>query len=176
GKTKYLPITDAMRKSNARCAFDVLVHHFEAQPHSHLYGGKSFFLGGLTPLTQEAPPIWSGGPSPLVAKKLPIWAKPFIFPDPKLALMSDWAEKVEVLAKASLDVDIRALTGTPSWVLVLLDRVRELRDARGEKDKPIYPNLEMFVHGGVNFAPYRSRFIKLFEGLNVDMREVYAAS
>ena len=66
-------------------------------------------------------------------------------------------------------------TGTPSWVLVLLDRVRELRDARGEKHKPVYPNLEMFVHG-VNFAPYRGRFLKLFEGLTVDMREVYATS
>src|SRR5207237_6997235 len=70
----------------------------------------------------------------------------------------------------------RVLTGTPSWVLVLLDRVRELRDARGEKGRPIYPHLEMFVHGGVNFAPYRPRFLKLFEGANVDMREVYAAS
>jgi GH3 auxin-responsive promoter len=176
GKTKYLPITDAMRRSNARAAFDVLVHHFEAQPHSHLYGGKSFFLGGSTALTEEAPGIWSGDLSGIVAKRLPIWAKPFIFPDPKLALMSDWAEKVEVLAKASLDVDIRALTGTPSWVLVLLDRVRELRDARGEADKPVFPNLEMFVHGGVNFAPYRTRFQKAFTGLNVDMREVYAAS
>jgi hypothetical protein len=176
GKTKYLPVTRAMQKSNAACAFDVLVHHFEAQPHSHLYGGKSFFLGGSTALTKEAPGIYSGDLSGIVAKRLPIWAKPFIFPDPKLALMSDWQEKVETLARASLDVDIRALTGTPSWVLVLLDRIRELRDARGEKGKPIFPNLEMFVHGGVNFAPYRARFLKLFEGLDVDMREVYAAS
>jgi hypothetical protein len=176
GKTKYLPITPAMRKSNARCAFDVLVHHFAARPYSRLYGGKSFFLGGSTALTQEAPGIYSGDLSGIVVKRLPIWAKPFIFPDPKLALMSDWQEKVEMLARASLDVDIRALTGTPSWVLVLLDRVRELRDARGEKDKPLYLNLELFVHGGVNFAPYRARFLKLFEGINVDMREVYAAS
>jgi hypothetical protein len=176
GKTKYLPVTPAMQRSNARGAFDVLVNHFAAQPHSHLYAGKSFFLGGSTALTQEAPGIDSGDLSGIVAKRLPIWAKPFIFPDPKLALMSDWQEKVETLSRASLDVDIRALTGTPSWVLVLLDRVRELRDARGERGKPVYPNLELFVHGGVNFAPYRGRFLKLFEGLNVDMREVYAAS
>jgi GH3 auxin-responsive promoter len=176
GKTKYLPVTPAMRKSNARAAFDVLVHHFAAQPRSHLYGGKSFLLGGSTALTQEAPGIYSGDLSGIVMKHLPIWAKPFVFPDPKLALMSDWQEKVETLAIASLDVDVRALTGTPSWVLVLLDRVRELRDARGETNKPLYPNLEMFVHGGVNFSPYRGRFLKLFEGRNVDMREVYAAS
>jgi hypothetical protein len=176
GKTKYLPVTPAMHRSNARAAFDVLVHHFHAQPHSHLYGGKSFFLGGSTALTREAPGIYSGDLSGIVAKRLPVWAKPFIFPDPKLALMSDWQEKVETLALASLDADIRALTGTPSWVLVLLDRVRELRDQRGETDKPLYPNLELFVHGGVNFAPYRARFQKLFQGSHVDMREVYAAS
>lgn len=176
GKTKYLPITPAMRRSNGAAAFDLLVHHFQAKPRSRLFGGKSFMLGGSTALTQEAPGIYSGDLSGIAVKTLPLWAKPFVFPDPKLALMSDWQEKIDRLAKASLDVDVRALTGTPSWILVLLDRVRTLRDARGERGKPLYPNLEMFVHGGVNFAPYRTRFLKMFEGLDVDMREVYAAS
>ena len=176
GKTKYLPITPAMRRSNARAGFDVLAYHFAAQPRSRLFAGKSFMLGGSTALTPEAPGIYSGDLSGIAVKTLPLWARPFVFPEPKLALLADWQEKVEKLARASLDEDIRALTGTPSWVLVLLDRVRTLRDARGENEKPLYPNLEMFVHGGVNFAPYHARFQKQFEGLDVDMREVYAAS
>jgi hypothetical protein len=176
GKTKYLPVTPSMRRSNARAAFDVLVHHFAAKPRSHAYGGKSFMLGGSTALTEEAPGIYSGDLSGIAVKRLPFWARPYMFPDPKLALMADWQEKVEKLARASIDLDIRSLSGTPSWVLVLLDRLRALRDGRGETGKPLWPHLELFVHGGVNFAPYRARFQKMFDGLDVDMREVYAAS
>lgn len=176
GKTKYLPVTPSMRRSNARAAFDVLAHHFAAKPLSHAYGGKSFMLGGSTALTQEAPGIYSGDLSGIAVKRLPFWARPYIFPDPKLALMADWQEKVEKLARASLDLDIRSVSGTPSWVLVLLDRLRALRDGRGETGKPLWPRLELFVHGGVNFSPYRARFQKMFDGLDVDMREVYPAS
>jgi hypothetical protein len=127
-------------------------------------------------LTEEAPGTFSGDLSGIAVKTLPLWARPYVFPKAELALMTDWQEKVERLARQSLDEDIRALTGTPSWVLILLERVRALRDARGETGRPLFSDLELFVHGGVNFAPYRSRFLKLFEGADVDMREAYAAS
>jgi len=176
GKTKYLPVTPAIRHSNARGGFDLLAHHFAARPYSRLFRGKTFMLGGSTALTEEAPGIFSGDLSGIAVKTLPLWARPYVFPKGELALMSDWQEKVERLARESLDEDIRALTGTPSWVLILLERVRALRDARGELGRPLYSELELFVHGGVNFAPYRSRFTKLFEGADVDQREAYAAS
>jgi hypothetical protein len=176
GKTKYLPITRATRRSNARGGFDLLAHHFAARPRSRLFRGKTFMLGGSTALTEEAPGTFSGDLSGIAVKTLPLWARPYVFPKAELALMTDWQEKVERLARQSLDEDIRALTGTPSWVLILLERVRALRDARGETGRPLFSDLELFVHGGVNFAPYRSRFLKLFEGADVDMREAYAAS
>ena len=176
GKTKYLPVTPTMRRSNARAGFDLLAHHFAARPHSRLFRGKTFMLGGSTALVEEAPGIFSGDLSGIAVKTLPLWARPYVFPKAELALMADWQEKVERLARKSLDEDIRALTGTPSWVLILLERVRALRDARGEAGRPLYSDLELFVHGGVNFAPYRSRFLKLFEGADLDMREAYAAS
>jgi hypothetical protein len=88
GKTKYLPITRAMRRSNARGGFDLLAHHFATRPHSHLFGGKTFMLGGSTALIQEAPGILSGDLSGIAVKTLPLWARPYVFPKASLALSS----------------------------------------------------------------------------------------
>lgn len=176
GTTKYLPLTEEMRRSNIKASLDVMVHHITARPGTRFFGGKSFMLGGSTALTQEAAGVVSGDLSGIATKTLPRWAAPYAFPTGELALMSDWEEKVETLARLSLDEDIRVLTGTPSWVLILLERVRALRDGRGEAAGPLYPHLDLFIHGGVNFEPYRQRFLSLFKGQDIDMREVYPAS
>lgn len=176
GSTKYIPITAAMRRSNTKAALDVLAHHARAKPNSRFFGGKSFMLGGSTALTQEAPRVFSGDLSGIATKTLPRWAAGHAFPDAELALMSDWEKKVEILAEKSLREDIRVLTGTPSWILILLTRIRALRDAQGQTAMPVFPALDLFIHGGVNFTPYRARFAELFAGRDVDMREVYPAS
>lgn len=176
GATKYIPVTAAMRRSNTRAGLDVITHHVRAKPQTRFFGGKSFMLGGSTALTEEAPGVFSGDLSGIATKTLPFWAAPYAFPDAKLALLADWEDKLARLAALSLDADIRVLTGTPSWVLILLERVRALRDARGERDMPVFPRLDLFIHGGVNFAPYRTRFQALLAGTGADMREVYPAS
>ncbi len=175
GRTKYVPVTEAMNRSNSRAGFDLLVHHWSAKPRSRIFDGKTFMLGGSTKLVPEGPGIWSGDLSGIAVKRMPFWARPFAFPKEEHALIANWEEKAELMARTSLDEKIRALTGTPAWILMLLERVRVLRDARGERG-PAYPDLQLLVHGGVNFAPYRARFEKLFAGQNVDMREVYPAS
>ena len=175
-RTKYVPVTEAMNRSNSRAGFDLVTYHFAANPRSRLFDGKTFMLGGSTKLDPEGPGVWSGDLSGIAVKRMPFWARSFAFPKQEHALIANWEDKAELMARKSLDEKIRALTGTPSWILIVLDRVRALRDARGERDKPIYPELELLVHGGVNFAPYRSRFEKVFAGLTVDMREVYPAS
>jgi hypothetical protein len=175
-RTKYVPVTDAMNRSNSRAGFDLVTYHFEAKPRSRLFDGKTFMLGGSTKLVPEAPGVWSGDLSGIAVKRMPFWARSYAFPKEEHALIGNWEEKAELMARTSLDEKIRALTGTPGWILGLLDSVRRLRDARGEAGKPLYPDLELFVHGGVNFAPYRHRFETLFADIDVDMREVYPAS
>lgn len=171
GRTKYLPVTRELVRSNALAAFDVLVHHLAAKPHSRVWGGKTFMLGGSTSLKEEAPGIYSGDLSGIAAKTVPAWARGHAFPGPALARLTDWQEKVERFARASLGEDIRILGGVPSWILMLIERVSALRGGG-----PAFPKLELFVHGGVNFTPYRARFEKIFAGQDVDMREAYAAS
>ena len=175
GRTKYLPLTDAMRRSNVRAGFDVVAHHLGARPASRMFAGRSLMLGGSTALVEEAPGIFSGDLSGIAAKTLPFWARGFSFPGPELALLADWEAKLERLARESLDQPIRALTGTPSWLLILLERVRELRRAAGGDERP-YPDLDLLIHGGVRFDGYRRRFEALLAGTQAEMREVYPAS
>ncbi|MEE8444169.1 MAG: GH3 auxin-responsive promoter family protein [Alphaproteobacteria bacterium] len=174
--TKYIPCSHQMNRSNRRGGMDILVHHVANRPHSRILGGRSFMLGGSTDLTQHAPGVLSGDLSGIAVKAMPRWARMRYFPPLDLALIADWEKKVEVLANRSLEEDIRMLSGTPSWMLVLIDRLAELRPEAAHRLAGIYENLELVIHGGVNFAPYRRRFAELMEGSRAETREVYAAS
>lgn len=172
--TKYIPITRAMLRSNTRAGLDLLTHHVRNRPGSRIMGGRNFMLGGSTDLEEKAPGIFAGDLSGIAAKEIPRWARRRYFPPLDLALIEDWEEKIEKLGRASLDADIRMIGGTPSWVLIFFERLQEI--AGGRPLAEIYPNLEMLVHGGVNFAPYQERFAELLSGTGAEMREVYPAS
>ncbi|MBN8928396.1 MAG: GH3 auxin-responsive promoter family protein [Rhodospirillales bacterium] len=176
GNTKYIPVSRDMVRANRRAALDVLAHHLAARPDSRIFGGRSLVLGGSTDLVRQAPGIHSGDLSGIAAAEVPWWARSRYFPPRELALIADWERKMERLAPLSLEADIRALSGTPSWVLPFFARLGALRPDRPMRSTSWYPDLELFVHGGVSFAPYRSQFEAIFAGTRVDMREVYPAS
>lgn len=176
GPTKYLPYTSEMRRSNTKAGLDLLCHHLNNRPNSRIFAGKSFVLGGSTDLVEQAPGIYSGDLSGIAVKTLPWWARPRYFPSQRLALLKDWEEKIDVLARESLRQDIRMLSGVPSWLLILFEKLKQLRPDSGGKIAALYPHLEMLVHGGVNFSPYYQQFQKLLEGSNAELREVYPAS
>lgn len=174
--TKYIPVTSAMVRSNKKAALDLLVHHVANRPNTRIFGGPNFILGGSTDLVTRAPGIESGDLSGIAIKTVPWWIRSRSFPPLDLALIADWEKKVDLLARASIDLDIRSIGGTPSWLLILFDRLAALR---GEKRLPLarfWPNLELVVHGGVHFGPYQSQFEALLEGSHAETRESYAAS
>lgn len=176
GVTKYIPVSRAMLAANRRAVLDVFTHHLTARPDSRVLGGRNFMLGGSTALTREAAGVYSGDLSGIAANEVPWWARRRFFPPRALALIADWERKLDALAPASLTADIRTLSGTPSWVLLFLARVAALRPDAPARVSNWYPHLELFIHGGVAFAPYRAQFEDLFAGSRVDMREVYPAS
>ncbi|MBN8873716.1 MAG: GH3 auxin-responsive promoter family protein [Rhodospirillales bacterium] len=176
GNTKYIPVSRAMVRSNRRAALDVLAHHLAARPDSRIFGGRSFVLGGSTDLVSQAPGIRSGDLSGIAAAEVPWWARSRYFPPQDLALIADWERKIARLGPLSLQADIRSLSGTPSWVLPFFAGLAALRPDRPMRSTSWYPDLELFVHGGVGFGPYRSQFEAIFAGAHVDMREVYPAS
>jgi hypothetical protein len=176
GTTKYIPYSAAMQRSNTKAGLDLLVHHLNNRPQSRLFAGKNFILGGSTELVEEYPGIFSGDLSGIAVKTLPWWARPRYFPPQELALIKDWEEKIDVLAERSLRESITMISGVPAWLLLFFNRLFQLRpEAKGQLST-VFPELEMLVHGGVNFQPYRQQFEQLLAGSSAEMREVYPAS
>jgi hypothetical protein len=175
GRTKYIPCSKEMIAANSLAGADMMGFHVRNRPRSRVLGGKSFMLGGSTDLTEEAPGIFSGDLSGILAANVPSWFRGRTFPPRELALLSDWEEKVARLAEACTGEDIRLIGGTPSWLLVFLDTLAELRGVDANL-AALFPNLEVLVHGGVDFSPYRRRFTDLLAGSHAELREVYPAS
>ena len=176
GVTKYIPCSREMLDANFRAAGDLLFHHLLNRPMSRILGGKAFILGGSTDLREESPGIYSGDLSGIEANEIPWWLRPYAFPPRELALLADWKEKIDKLARLALEENIRAISGTPNWLLILFDKLAELRPHREPRLRNYYPGLEMLVHGGVDFKPYAKRFTELLEGSRAELREVYPAS
>ncbi len=176
GVTKYIPCTDEINASNRLVSADLICFHLQRRPRSALLGGRSFLLGGSTDLRELAPGILAGDLSGITASVIPWWARAHHFPPGELEYLTDWEEKIAQLAPLSIDQDMRSVAGTPNWMLILFDRLAALRPDLPRRLAAYWPNLELLVHGGINFSPYRSLFRDWLEGSHAETREVYAAS
>jgi hypothetical protein len=176
GKRKYIPYSKEMGNSYNKVGTDLLVHHVNNRPLSRVLGGKSFMLGGTTKMEELAPGVRLGEISGISAVRLPTWAEPFFFPPNELSGIHNWIERTQKIAEASVHQDIRILGGMPSWLLIFLEKFKDrFPDDEGIIGK-LYPNLEMFVHGGVKFDPYLKQYKRLLQGTHAELREVYPAS
>src|SRR5262249_28043063 len=155
GASKYIPISGEMIHSNRRAAFELLAHHVAHHRSSRVLGGKSFMLGGSTALTSLGGGAWSGDLSGIALRYRSKIFSSRLFPPPNIAAETDWDKKMDAIAELAPRADIRVLGGTPSWLLLLFERQQ---NRSGKSLAEIYPRLELLVHGGVNFAPYRRRF------------------
>ena len=176
GATKFIPVTREMLRSNRRGGLDLLVHHLRSRPDSRIFAGRNLLLGGSTALVEHAPGVRSGDLSGIAAATLPAWARPFAYPPPDIAHLSDWTEKMARLAECAPSADIRSIAGTPSWLLLFFDELVRRHPGRGTRLADFFPRLELVIHGGVNFAPYQPRFAEWLAGSRAELREVYAAS
>lgn len=176
GNRKFIPYSKEMAKSYNKAGIDLLVHHIRNRPKSKILGGKSFMLGGTTTTTQEAPGVHIGEVSGFSAMHLPSWANLFFFPPRNLTDISDWMERTEKIAQASRKEDIRLLGGMPSWLLIFLEKFKDMGPLSEGFITRLYPNLEMFVHGGVKFDSYLKQYKSLLSGSHAEFREVYPAS
>ena len=174
GTTKRIPVSYAGIRSNTGAGFDTMAFHLAARPQSRVFGGRNLLLGGSTGLERLAPGVRAGDLSGIAAVQMPRWAQARAFPPPALSVIGDWEAKMATMAPASLQADVRSISGTPSWMLLFFEQVARLRGA--ERLAEVFPKLDLVVHGGVGFAPYRERFAAWLEGSAADLREVYPAS
>jgi hypothetical protein len=176
GATKFIPVTSEMIRSNRDAGLNLLGYHLRQCPESRVFAGHNLLLGGSSDLVERAPGVKSGDLSGIAAATVPAWARRFAYPPPDIARLKDWTEKMARLADAAPRADIRSLSGTPSWLLLFFDELARHHPGQGARLADFFPRLELLVHGGVNFAPYRARFAEWLDGSRAETREVYAAS
>ncbi|HEV7268825.1 MAG TPA: GH3 auxin-responsive promoter family protein [Falsiroseomonas sp.] len=168
GTTKRIPVTAGQIVANRGAALDTLAWHLHAHPRARPFAGLSFMLGGSTALQDLAPSVRGGDLSGIATHEVPRLLRRRAWPPEHIALIPDWDTKLAILAEQAPRADIRVLTGTPSWLLMLLHRM-------SVGGAPPFPNLELLIHGGVAWAPYRDR-ITPFLPPGCSTREVYPAS
>ena len=166
---KFLPVTQEMFRSNYRSSLDIFGYLMRrgVRP-SDLMSGRCLFLGGSSDLREDANGIITADLSGLVTPLIRWPLSQVYSPGAEIALMSDWPEKIEAMARTAMEQDIRFISGMPSWALVLMKRIRELdaerNGGRVRTFDAIWPNLRVFVHGGVRYAPFRSRVAEFWNG------------
>lgn len=173
GVTKHIPVSHAMLRSNRRAALDLVQAHLGRDPGSRFFAGPGLILGGSTALTRLAPGVASGDLSGIVASTMPAWTHGRALPSAAAALTADWERKLERVVDEARAADLRSISGTTSWLLVLFERLLAASGAATLAD--MFPHLELVIHGGVGFAPYRRRFTALL-GDGPRPLEVYPAS
>ena len=174
GATKYIPVSNEMIASNEKAARTLVAYHMAARPDSRLFEGRLFFLGGSSDLEHPAPGVSQGDLSGIAAKRLKSFMRPYAFPPLELALEPNWDRKLALLAERSLLEPITLVGGVPSWLLVLFQR---LLDMTGKSTvAEVWPQLELVVHGGVKFDPYRDSFQSILGSDSIRLQESYPCS
>ncbi|MDR3635269.1 MAG: GH3 auxin-responsive promoter family protein [Isosphaeraceae bacterium] len=174
GATKYIPVSRAMLKSNKKASLTMVACHLASRPDSRLFRGRLFFLGGSSDLERPAPDVQQGDLSGIASKEITEFLRPYTFPPLELALEPNWDRKLGLLAERSLQERITLVGGVPSWLLVLFQRLLELsgRSTMAE----VWPHLELVVHGGVKFDPYREAFDRILGSPRIRLQETYPCS
>jgi hypothetical protein len=182
---KFIPVSREMMRSNYRAALDIFANlGLRGVSLTRLLSGKCLFLGGSTKLVANEHGVRTGDLSGL-ATQLIKWPLTEIYsPGAEIALMDNWPDKIDAMARHTLAQDIRMVNGMPSWSLVLMERVLELAREQGrdvETIAEVWPNLSVFVHGGVRYAPFSPRIREVLsgspEGEDIAFRhEIYPAS
>lgn len=165
---KFIPVSQAMLKSNFLASLDIFsnLHRIGVSLPS-LCAGKSLFLGGTTKLDTSPKGIRTGDLSGIVTPLIKWPISEIYLPGPEVALLSHWPTKIEAMAKLCMNQDVRMVSGMCSWALVLFDRMMQLAREQGRKVdtlRDLWPNLTVFVHGGVKYAPFDPRIRQAWSG------------
>ncbi|RPD49251.1 hypothetical protein DNI29_00150 [Hymenobacter sediminis] len=177
-RSKYIPVThESLHDGHYRAGRDMTALATLYYPDINILGGKTLSLGGThgpNPFRPAEADSRIGDVSAVIMQNLPTWAEFVRTPPLELALLDEWEEKIERIARHVLEVDVRVLAGVPTWMIVLLRRVTELAGAASILD--VWPRLGLFLHGAVAFGPYRELFRQLVPSPQMHYLEVYNAS
>jgi hypothetical protein len=174
-KSKFIPVSkDSLEKCHFRGGKDVLALYSNNYPDSNIFLGKGLTLGGSHKIDNYNNQSYYGDLSAILIENLPFWTEFLRTPSQEVALMHEWEEKLDKIVRETIKENVTSIAGVPSWNLVM---VKHILDYTGKKDLlDVWPNLELFIHGGVSFTPYREQFKKLIPSQKMHYLEAYNAS
>lgn len=175
-RSKFIPVSpEALEDCHYKAGKDLLSIYVNNHPDTNLFGGKSLAVGGSHQVNElSESKSYYGDVSAVLMKNLPFWAEFLRTPSLETALMSEWEAKIDQMARETAEEDVTNLSGVPTWTLILIQKVLELKGAEYIHD--VWPNLEAFFHGAVSFVPYREIFDKLASKGNLNYYETYNAT
>lgn len=173
-KSKFIPVSEESLKDNHyKASKDVLSFYYSCNPDSDLLTGKGLVIGGSHQINQLNNQVQYGDLSAVILQNSPFWGHWLRTPELAISLMDEWEEKIEKLAHSTIHDNVTSMAGVPTWLIVLLKRILEITGKSTIKE--VWPSLELYMHGGVSFVPYKAHFEKLIGG-PINFLEMYNAS
>jgi len=173
-KSKFIPVSnESLEGCHYKASKDLLCLYLNNNEESQMFVGKSLRLGGSKQMYENNNTFF-GDLSAILIDNMPVWAEFSSTPSSKISLMSDWEEKLPAIINETINENVTSLAGVPSWMLVLLNKTLEETGKNSILD--IWPNAEVYFHGGVNFDPYKEQYKKLFPKDDFKYYEIYNAS
>jgi hypothetical protein len=173
-KSKFIPVSnEALEDCHYKGSKDLLCMYLNNNENSEMFLGKSLRLGGSSQI-YENNNTYFGDLSAILIENMPIWAEFSSTPSNKISLMSEWETKLTAIINETKTENVTSFAGVPSWMLVLLNRI--MTETGKENLTELWPNLEVYFHGGVSFEPYREQYQKILPRNNFKYYEIYNAS
>jgi len=173
-KSKFIPVSyESLEDCHYAASKDLLCMYLNNNENSQLFTGKSLRLGGSKELYTENGTVF-GDLSAILIDNMPFWAEFSSTPSNKVSLMSDWEYKMQAIVDETINENVTSLAGVPSWMLVLLNNVLETTGKDSLFD--VWPNLEVYFHGGVSFMPYAEQYKTILPKKDFRYYEIYNAS
>lgn len=173
-KSKFIPITqESLEDCHFQGAKDVLTMYYNYNVDSDLLTGKGLVIGGSHQISKINEEMQYGDLSAVLLQNTPMWAHWIRTPELSIALMDEWESKIERLAQSTISENVTSISGVPTWTLILIKRILEITGKSTLRE--VWPNLELYIHGGVSFVPYREQFENLI-GAGCHYLEMYNAS
>ena len=173
-KSKFIPVSEeSLQDNHFQASKDVLTTYYNNFPGSDLLTGKGLVIGGSHQISKLNDEIQVGDLSAVLMQNSPFWGQWLRTPELSVALMDEWESKIEKLAQTTAEENVTSLVGVPTWTLILLKRILEIKNKKTIKE--VWPNLELYIHGGVAFTPYQKQFDEIM-GAPINYLEIYNAS
>ncbi len=173
-KSKFIPISEeSLQDNHFKASKDLLSNYYKNFPSSDLLTGKGLVVGGSHQISKLSDEIQYGDLSAVLMQNSPFWGQWIRTPELSVALLDEWENKIEKLALVTAEENVTSLAGVPTWTLLLLKRILEIKEKSTIKE--VWPNLELYINGGVSFIPYKEQFNKIIGG-KINYLEIYNAS